>query len=248
MKPKTEYPEKIRALQEFTGMNQGQFADALGVPQSLVSACQSGAKPPSTDLLVRLGKVAAEQKRYDDAIWFLGEAGVELGVLESIGDKLRADRTSSAADDDIHIRSLEGPEDKQFKDWMIVNKFSTRFLRVRSEGKPFTIRWQSFEAADLPTVGKPFAEGDILLVDPSGTDLNALEAGAFIAISAKGNYLAGFLKKRPAGIKGGDCLLARPGLKDIFLARLDSGTVEMFPDLTVFGRVVGWLCPAKEKH
>jgi hypothetical protein len=58
-------------------MSQGQFAEALGVVQSLVSNCEGGTRTPSTDLLVRLGNVAARNQQSETAEWFWRQAGVE---------------------------------------------------------------------------------------------------------------------------------------------------------------------------
>lgn len=88
-----EYPAKIRALREALGLKKGQFASAAQVPHTLISLCEAGKRPPSVDFLVKLGNLAAAQKRYDDAVWFWGRAGIAieglmpaaLGMLESVG-------------------------------------------------------------------------------------------------------------------------------------------------------------------
>lgn len=67
---------KIRELRNSVGLGQVVFAETVGVARSLVAACEGGKRTPSTDLLVRLGNVAAENQLYRDAEWFWREAGV----------------------------------------------------------------------------------------------------------------------------------------------------------------------------
>lgn len=89
---KTEFAKKIRAVREaHPAMNKAQFAEALGVTHPLVSQCESGKKTPSTDLLVRLGNVAAAKDLHADAMWFWRNAGVSLERLVPVAlDMLEA--------------------------------------------------------------------------------------------------------------------------------------------------------------
>jgi DNA-binding XRE family transcriptional regulator len=67
---------KIRALRDAIGVGQVAFAKTIGVARSLVAACEGGSRTPSTDFLVRLGNLAAENRHYIEAEWFWREAGV----------------------------------------------------------------------------------------------------------------------------------------------------------------------------
>lgn len=86
-------------------MAQGQFAQAMGIVQALVSRAEAGKRTPSVELLVKLGNLAAAQHRYDDAVWFWGHAGIAveglmpatLGMLERFGSAIPKGRVTSVA-------------------------------------------------------------------------------------------------------------------------------------------------------
>ena len=79
---KTEFPTRIKSVREAPPfMNKARFAQALGVTHPLVSQCEGGRKIPSTDLLVRLGNVAAQKELHAEAEWFWAKAGVDSGAM-----------------------------------------------------------------------------------------------------------------------------------------------------------------------
>jgi transcriptional regulator with XRE-family HTH domain len=184
MRRSTEFPGKIKALREATGMNQVAFAEALGVARSLLAACESvssKSRKPSTDMLVRLGSVAAEERRYDDAKWFWEKAGMSTSALDNLID-LRVREKAASAGDFIEISALD-PAIKEivpFPARLLKNPASTRFLRLRTTRKVFTIADTEFGPSTAP-----FSAGDTLLIDPSKTDLRSIGQGALISVRIK---------------------------------------------------------------
>jgi transcriptional regulator with XRE-family HTH domain len=194
---KANFTDRIKALRESANMNQAQFAAALGVTHPLVSQCEGGKKIPSTDLLVRLGSVAAEWKRYDEAKWFWEKAGMSTRALDNLMDVRVRDRAASAGEF-IEISALDPAikETVPFAARLLDNPASTRFLRLRTTRKVFKIGETDFGPSTAP-----FSAGDTLFVDPGNTDLRTIEQGALIAIRIKSrdgiNYhdYAGTLKR-----------------------------------------------------
>jgi transcriptional regulator with XRE-family HTH domain len=176
----SEFRAKLKALRAATGMNQGQFAQGIGVVQSLVSACELGKKTPSTDLLVRLGNAAAQYELYVDASWFWEQAGVNVeGTIKAAKYQMqqseqRLKKLLQESPGVVRVPILRGPwhvaepllaPEAQIEEWlplpsrMIPNPTATSGIRFRDH----------FSEAI-------FGESDLVLVDSSQADLKHLAA------------------------------------------------------------------------
>lgn len=105
-----DWPSKIKGLRSAVDMTQTAFANALDVARSLLALCEGGRRAPSTDLLVRLGNVAAEHQQPETAEWFWRAAGVKgipkyrhprTGEKRRARHPLRIDRLSQDVKDVI---------------------------------------------------------------------------------------------------------------------------------------------------
>lgn len=76
-KGKSEAGERIRRVrEEVKGRTQGEFAEALAVTQSMVSAWETGRDEPSSEAYLNL---VGKASRPEDRLWFLERAGVDTG-------------------------------------------------------------------------------------------------------------------------------------------------------------------------
>lgn len=171
---KTDFSSKIRALREVTGMNQVSFANDLGVARSLLAACEGDSRKPSTrepstDLLVRLGNVAAKALRYDDANWFWEKAGLNRDSLDSLlSERLR--QKSAPISEFIFIASID-PDDSEtipFPSHLLTDAPSTRFMRLPDSMPPFGRSDLVLVLTKAPSVLE-LEDGDLLLVGISKT-------------------------------------------------------------------------------
>ena len=156
-----ESSAKIKALRSATGMNQVAFAKALGVARSLIAACESGSgnRAPSTDLLVKLGNVAAENQRYTDAEWFWRKAGVTLMIPTALE----------------LLKQIEAPTTRGLMTSLHANAITAqdqdkgRFLLFPSQLLPNPLASSYAIVAD-DALRPMFNKGDVLIVDESETN------------------------------------------------------------------------------
>lgn len=203
---KSEFRSKLKALRAATGMNQGQFAQGIGVVQSLVSACELGKKTPSTDLLVRLGNAAAQYELYVDASWFWGQAGVNVeGTVKAAKHQMqqseqRLKKLLQEGPGAVRVPLLRGPwhvaepllaPAEQIEEWlplparMIPNPTATSCIRFHDQFNESI-----------------FGESDLVVVDSSQTDLKRL-ATKRAAIYQSGEKTVGYMgstAKMPSGV------------------------------------------------
>jgi transcriptional regulator with XRE-family HTH domain len=244
---KTEFADKIKALREAAGMNQAQLAAALGVTHPLVSQSESGKKIPSTDLLVRLGSVAADLRRYEDAKWFWEQAGMNTTALDNLVD-IRVQERAASPGEFIEVAALD-PNEKRtipFPSRFLSNPASTRYMRVRAiKGEDaVTVGWQIVRPG---LYGYPFGPGDVLLVDPTQRELHKLERGSFVAVSVRGVDVAGALEVRPVGSEVFHFSLIAPGHSDLYIGAANAAiakqiqAVNLISGCSVLGRIIAWI-------
>src|SRR6266699_3141537 len=160
-----ESTRKIEALWNGSKIgDQGAFAKALGVAQSLVSASLKG-KKPSVAMWLKLGRFASEKGLHDQAIWFWQQAGLPLESILPVANYASKEQRGPAAEGEIvRVLPLPGIEENSealppapFPAHMIPNPLETFYVRIAD----------SF----MSPVWEP---GDILAVDRSETDIRKL--------------------------------------------------------------------------
>jgi transcriptional regulator with XRE-family HTH domain len=224
-KPNTA--QRVTALRESLGINQAKFAKALGVTHPLVSQCESGDREPSTDMLIRLGKVAVNSGSYDDAKWFWEKAGLDMKTLDAFVDQHAKDHYA-AAPEFVTVEPLEeGGETISFSARMLDHRASTRCVRL-GHSEP------------------PFGRGDIILIDTHVTDLREAADGDIFAIqhgkaasSAFSLSIGVLVKKQVSAEPVFHFVIERPhGDLLIGSSRGDGDTEIVIP---VVGKVVAWM-------
>lgn len=96
-------PEQIKAVRALLRMDQKEFAGALGVTQSAVSAWELGKYPPSGELLLKLGNLADLPR----AIFFWTRAGIDLAwMLSAVGFILSRHGVAPTADQIAKVPEL----------------------------------------------------------------------------------------------------------------------------------------------
>jgi len=169
---KSESSRRLAALRKAAEMNQGQFSKALGVAQSLVSACEGGIKTPSSDLAVRLGNLAAELKLYDAAIWFWRQAGVRVEAMVPVAkellNKLDAPiiqgKLTSVPPSKLTVQASEEGRRLLFPTSLLPNPAAAGYVKVLGDSL-------------LPM----FKNGDALVIDESETRIWNL-VGSYVAM------------------------------------------------------------------
>jgi hypothetical protein len=162
-----ESKRKIRELMVASKIgDQGLFAKALGVAQSLVSACLAG-KEPSVAMYQKLGIFASENRLYSEAIWFWSRAGQPISAILPVAEHvLKQQRRVARPDEMALIQPLreagETGDTLSFTISLIRNPGSTRYVRARDDFQQLR-------------------RGDVLLIDESEINADAL-TGACVAI------------------------------------------------------------------
>jgi transcriptional regulator with XRE-family HTH domain len=219
-----EVAARIKAFRVDRGWSHAELAKILGLtgPNAIYS-WENRQYDPSPETFLKLANLAGSSWEYTKD--FLRFAGVKVETLEQVGDRLRGERTFSA-EENVFINALEkSAEALPFNAWMIANQASTRFLRLDGE--------------DV----HPFEVGDIVLVDPTETDLRKLNEDDFIAYSVEGHHHIGFLTKSNAHPNETRFLLRRTAThRNIYMGdSMGSGPVKGIHGQSVLGRIVGWI-------
>jgi DNA-binding XRE family transcriptional regulator len=156
MKKNPEVKRRINGLMTALGMNtQAQFAKALALPQTTVSAWMTGDNTPSAETCIRLANMSSDP---DDVDFFLRLAGMTPSILRKAADiALGAQTVRSEEGDVIRLLPLPGgPWDQTgeiaFPSALLPNPISTYFIRFR-EGSRFF-----------------FGPGDTIVVDTHHSD------------------------------------------------------------------------------
>ncbi len=84
-------PAKIRALRKALDLNQEQFAAALEVSKTAVSAWERGLYEPSPETYIRLGNLA----NCSEVLWFWEKAKIDRKVLLSVAGQLLRENDAS---------------------------------------------------------------------------------------------------------------------------------------------------------
>jgi transcriptional regulator with XRE-family HTH domain len=214
MSKDSNWPDSIKALRKAADMNQGAFAKALGVAQSLVSACEGGDKIPSSDLFVRLGNFASGIKLYKATVSFWRGAGVKVEgmvpVVKELLSELDAPITQGKLTGLPPSKSISQESEKgrrlPFADSLLPNPAAAAYIKVVGDFL-------------LPM----FKDGDALVIDESETRIWSLV----------GSYVAMF--RHTKGLHVPDVI--REKLSDAEVARYPQ--LARYPDRT--GLFVGWL-------
>lgn len=166
-------------------LNQTDFAELVGVKQSVISTWEQGSALPSGQNFFRLGSLARDSK---DREWLWSQAGIDLAALDNFIDERIRGKISSAAEF-IQVPSLD-PKDKDtvpFPSRFLASPASARFIRARQskDVKSFKIGWAEI------TEKVAFPEGSILIVEPSQAGLGEMNESDDVAVrivDEKGNY------------------------------------------------------------
>jgi len=157
-------------------MRQGDFAEALGVGQPVVSAWEQerGGYEPSPESYAHLGNFASERGFFGEAIWFWQRAGMDpVEMSRALRSKKKSVKERSAAVGTVLVEvmpNIVGQEESEtapalgFDESVVPNPDCTRYLRVPTE---------SF-------VPRMLHVGDLVVIDSSETDPWKLE-GSLIA-------------------------------------------------------------------
>jgi len=153
--------ERIRALRDDLKMNQGQFAKALKVGQSAVSAWEDG-KTPSKETYVLIGNLAP----YPENLWFWGQGGLDSEAMLSAASQRQRERGALPASG----RVVEIPF-KRRTAYGVENAGSTLSLPseiIRDLGSTYCL------LVGRESTGSLLAPGDVVVVDTSEMELPSL--------------------------------------------------------------------------
>ncbi|SRR6266446_764888 len=101
-----EAPAEIKALRDSLGLNQEQFAQALEVSKTAVSAWERGLYEPSPATYLKMGNLASR----NDVLWFWERAGLDRKViLSAAGNLLRENDAPPTAEQIAYVPELGVP-------------------------------------------------------------------------------------------------------------------------------------------
>jgi transcriptional regulator with XRE-family HTH domain len=220
----------LKAFRQSKGWTAKRLADEVGVSgPNIIYAFESGDYAPSSETFIKLGNLADEWKFRKE---FLRLAGVSAEALDRIADLHAKDRAAKDVQFVDVAPLYDVDESIPFPSRLLTHPASVRFVRLRG-------------------AGYPFKEGDVVLIDPTATDIATIEEGAFILTSGEALYGPehfhktkeeaqyhdlGILRKHSTA-QGEMYLLERPLQRDMVIAASD-----------VIGRVVGWVGQGEHKR
>jgi hypothetical protein len=163
---------------------------------------------------------------------FLSLGGLQRDTLEVIADSISQERSRLPLDN-VAVRALSGTEEIEFPAWMVINRATSRFVRLRQEHK-----------------SSVFTPGDIVVVDTSITDVRKLKGLVAAAFSTDDPFIGIVEQESDAGL---DEPLIRFSLW-LFDGEGDIPLIEFHGDPVtqerqyrkVLGRVIAWV-PATGK-
>lgn len=151
MKKNSEVVKRVKALRNSLGMNQLEFAQHGGFPQSRVSEWESG-KAPSADMYIRLGKLAL----YPDNLWFWEQAGIDRQGIADVAGKILGDRLAPLGEG----QTIEIPA---FLDGNVAS--DARAVAVLSERVPHPLSTFHIKVEGTAGLGTWLEAGDIIVFD-----------------------------------------------------------------------------------
>ncbi len=118
-----EAPAEIKALRDSLGLNQEQFAQALEVSKTAVSAWERGLYEPSPATYLKMGNLASR----NDVLWFWERAGLDRKViLSAAGNLLRGNDVPPTAEQIARVPELGVPVE-------ITISTAARILRISQD-------------------------------------------------------------------------------------------------------------------
>lgn len=173
----SQYPLRIKALRAATGLTQYEFAEVLGFDRSMLAGYESTEHPkrPSSSFFISLGNLAAENRRYEDAIWFWEQGGIRgqnmIPAVLDIVKELDAPLVQGSLTTVPANKCLQLPDDKERR-----VPFPTALLP-----NPLAV---SFVAVNDDALEPLYKRGDVLIVDESNADIWKMIGSRVVAYRA----------------------------------------------------------------
>lgn len=239
---KGEYQAAVAAIVEAVG-GQAKVAEKIDVAPSLVSLVAKGHRKPSTDLLLRLGNVAAEKELYEYAVWFWQKAGVRVQSVVPAALKLLKDLDAPIAQGEFTsvppCTLIDHPARHG------------RRLRVESALLPENSLSCSYLAISDDSLLPMFKRGDLVIVDEWQRDLWKMgsEHAALVHVGALAREgERGIKRVRVKGLRvgwlreiAGGMALDAPNPEGGINREIVAVAGADNPEFSVIGRVIGWI-------
>jgi hypothetical protein len=156
-------PEQMKALRTVLNLSQKGLAEKIKFSRVLVIACENGDRKLSTDMNVRLGNLAFENEYHEVARYFWGQAGVNLGAINTVVLKSIGKQTPAGALWKIPHTTKVRPHDGDDSPLMFP------ISRLPNPKAATYVRLDDNWYAPL------FRSGDVMVVDESETDVVKLK-------------------------------------------------------------------------